>query len=347
MRLEEKIRKLDSKGMEKRIRNLPNQLITGKEAVEKTSIPYEPSLIKAVMISGLGGSAIAGDIMKGYLRDNFSLPIEVNRSYTLPSWVGEDTLVFAVSYSGNTEETLSSYEIAKERGAKIIAVTSNGKLKNFAENDGFPCIEIPEGYPPRAAFGFLFSSLLYTFKKLGWWNRENEIEETISLLKKMGEELSPSSPENLALNLAQSIQDSISLIYASQDYFYGVAMRWKTQLNENSKAPAFYAFFPELDHNEIMGWEGVKDKIFTVILLKDEEESLRMQARINFTMEIIKEKTAKIIEVKSKGKSLLARIFSLIYIGDWVSFYLAILNEVDPTVIKSIDKLKKLMAGVR
>ncbi|HIE44316.1 MAG TPA: bifunctional phosphoglucose/phosphomannose isomerase, partial [Candidatus Omnitrophica bacterium] len=277
------------------------------------------------------------------------IPLIVNRSYTLPRLVNKESLLICVSYSGNTEETLSAYTIGKKRGSRVVVISSGGELTSLAKEDGFPHIMVPSGMPPRTALGYLFFSQLFLLKTLGFVSVEDkELEETVQTLTSLRREIDVQTPkdENMAKKLAEKIYDTVVLIYTTSDFLEGVGVRWKTQINENSKNPAYYEFFPELDHNEIMGWEGVPEGVserFSLILLRDRGESERMVKRINITSELIKERISRILEVTSRGEGLLSRIFSLIYIGDYVSFYLAILKGVDPTEIRSIDRLKRRM----
>ncbi len=339
----ENISFFDKKGMEKLIREFPLQISWVEENLKNITLPYRD--FNKIIISGLGGSAIAGDILAGYLRDESPYPIYVNRSYTIPRWVDEKTLAFLISYSGNTEETLSCFDRSLERKALLIGISSDGELKKLCREKDIPFLEVPGGFPPRAALGYLFFSLLLSLRVLKIWDGTEEVGEVQRILEELSHEFSPGESSNLTLDIARKIKGSIPVIYSTSDYFYSVAMRWKTQINENAKNPCYWCVFPELDHNEIMGWEGIKEKIFTIILLMDEKESLRMRKRIENTVEVIGRKKAELIEVYSRGRGLLSRIFSLLYIGDWVSFYLAILNQVDPTEIRSIDRLKEMMKG--
>ena len=341
--IEEKMDYLDRQNMGKLIKELPSQIQWVEEKFSKISLPHNE--FNKVLFSGLGGSAIAGDIVAGYLRDDFPYPVYINRSYSLPEWVDDKTLTFIISYSGNTEETLSSFKEALEKNSKIIGISSNGELKKLCKEKSVPFLEIPQGFPPRAALGYLFFSLLFSLRSLGYWKKMEEIEETKETLRKLSLELSWSNPDNMAFDIAKRIKNSVPIIYTASDYLYGVAMRWKTQMNENAKNPCYWHVFPELDHNEIMGWEGIKKNIFSFVVLMDKKEKMRMIKRIENTIKIMKDSQLDPIVINSQGESLLSRIFSLLYIGDWVSFYLAILNEVNPTEIKSIDRLKEMMKG--
>lgn len=344
------IEKLDNSNMRKLLYEFPSQAEKVSQLMEKVIIPPEYGEVKNIVITGMGGSGVGGNLLKGLLRDRIKLPLEVNKSYTLPNWVNDETLLICVSYSGNTEETLSAYEIGKGCRSKIIVISSGGKLVKLAERDGFPLILVPEsGMPPRTALGYLFFPQVFILKKLGLVNiGDEEIAEAIQVLKDLREEIAPEVPKtnNTAKEIATSIYNTVPLVYAVSDYFDGVGMRWKTQINENSKNPVYSVCFPELDHNEIMGWEGTKELMGrnSLIILRDKEETERMVKRIDITSSLIKGKAAKVLEVYSRGKGLLSRILSLIYVGDYVSFYLGILNGVDPTTITSIANLKEEMS---
>jgi glucose/mannose-6-phosphate isomerase len=223
-------------------------------------------------------------------------------------------------------------------------------VKRFAEKWKQPIIQIPGGLPPRAALGYSFFPTLIAVSKLGFVkSKKNEILETISLLKEKAKIYGdPESPDNKAFRIAQSLVGKLPVVYSSADRFDTVNVRWRGQMSENAKTLAYGHVFPELNHNEIVGWEVLKDimKKIHVILLRDDGDYARVQLRMKITKEVIREFADGITEVHSEGKSLLARIFSLLYLGDWVSFYLAMANGVDPTPVKKIDLLKEELAKV-
>ena len=341
----ESIKKIDVSNMFDLILNFDSQCEKAVSAARSCDIPREYSQVEKIIVIGMGGSAIGGDILSKLLIDEIKVPIFVNRNYHLPNFADKKTLIFATSYSGNTEETLSSYNDAKERGCKIICVTSGGKLAENAELDSFPIIRIPGGQPPRSALGYMFFPVLVVMQNLGLTAiKMEEIDETVSILNRFktvwGNE---SSDSNLAKKLAKILYNKFPLIYSVDGCLGPVALRWKTQLNENSKILAYNNVFPELDHNEIVGWEGLDSltKSMSVIILRDKDDFKRNSKRIAITSSIIKDKPSEITEVWTQGNSVLARMFSLIYLGDFVSFYLAILYGVDPTPVKRIEILKK------
>ena len=302
--------------------------------------------IHQVVVSGMGGSAAGGDLLKSYLQREAKIPIEVNRGYLLPEYVGKNTLVFAVSYSGNTEETLFAYQDALSRSAKIIAITSGGKLRQLCQKDGIDVIEILGGMPPRATFGYLFFPMLAFLQRLGLiGSKEEDIRETIHNLQILCREYNPQSKANLAKEISEKIKGHLLLIYAP-DHLAACAVRWKNQFNENSKTVAFFNILPELNHNEIEVWATGNEltKKFYLIFLRDSAENERIRERIKITESIVKGKVAGVQHVISRGKSLLSRLHSLIYLGDWVSTYLAMSRYVDPLPTPMIDLLKKKLS---
>jgi len=294
----------------------------------------------------MGGSAAGGDLLKSYLQREAKIPIEVNRGYLLPQYVGENTLVFAISYSGNTEETLSAYQDALSRSAKIIAITSGGKLKELCQKESIDVIEIIGGMPPRATFGYLFFPMVTLLERLGLiGSKEEEIRETIQNLQLLCKQYNPQSKANLAKEISERIKGHLLLIYAP-DHLAACAVRWKNQFNENSKSVAFFSLLPEMNHNEIEVWASGSEftKKFYLIFLRDNAENERIKQRIIITEGILKDKVAGIQHVISSGKSLLSRLHSLIYLGDWASTYLALTNSVDPIPTPMINLLKKKLS---
>jgi len=303
-----------------------------------------------VVVAGLGGSAIGGDLLRTYLVDQVELPILVNRGYTLPGFVGPDTLVFASSYSGDTEETLAACRQAIQRRSQIIGIASGGQLVQLAAEANFSMIRIPAGYPPRAALGYSFVALLLSMAKLGLVSEQGvSLREAQELVRQKGVEYHPSVPlgKNEAKQCALKLRGKFPVIYAWGHHFEAVAIRWRGQLAENSKQLSSHHLFPEMDHNEIVGWgmpEAMMKKT-AVILLRDRGEPKPIVKRMEITKELIAPFAGEIVEAWATGTSLLARLFSLLHLGDWVSFYLAVLNGVDPTPVQRIDMLKRRLAG--
>lgn len=342
------IRRYDRKDMAHLLTGFPDQCSRAIEIALTFSLPLSYGRVDRILVSGMGGSGIGGEILKSIVEKELKIPLVINKDYHIPEFVSPKTLVFSVSYSGNTEETLSAYKEAVKKGAKIIAITTGGKLGKSAKSKNLPTVPIPPGLPPRASLGYLLFSLLITLERLGFIeNKKRECQETLQLLKDLKRKFSLSSKVsfNQAKRIALKLYKNLPLIYTSPILF-PVGLRWKGQLSENSKVLAFCNTFPELNHNEIVGWKclpGILKRCY-LIILRDREDSSRIKKRIEITAKIIKDEARGIEFLYSKGRGRLARLFSLIYLGDWVSYYLAMLNKIDPTPVKAIDYLKKELA---
>ncbi|MDI3481333.1 MAG: glucose/mannose-6-phosphate isomerase [Tepidanaerobacteraceae bacterium] len=342
------IKNLDKSGMLDLIHNLPE---TGERAVNiaRDSIKgLRFHNIMNVVVTGLGGSAIGGDLLRMLCQNHSIIPIMVNRDYTLPAFVDEKTLVIASSYSGNTEETLAAYQEALKRKAKILVITTGGELKKKALADEVPVITIPAGMPPRAALGYSFFPLLVVLEEQGIIPKKHfKIEESINLLKEARKQFHYETPEseNPAKLLARKLHKKLPVIYGVAGITEVVAVRWKGQFNENSKHPAFFNVFPELNHNEIMGYEGDRDLLskMEIVILRSPDEMDRIKKRIEITKSLIEGVVSGITEVWPQGESPLERMLYLIIFGDYVSAYLAVLNQKDPTEIDYINSLKERM----
>jgi glucose/mannose-6-phosphate isomerase len=334
----------DSQGMLKRVLAFPEQLKHAQRIAteQMTGSVAEPPA--NVCLAGMGGSGISGDVAYSCYATEFNVPFVVSRGYTLPHFVGANSLVVISSYSGNTEETLSAYDDARSRGAKIVCITSGGQLEEQATAHDYPVFLIPGGSPPRAALGYLAIPLFYALYQSGIIaSPETDVQETIELLITLAENYHPSVEENLPKKVAGALHGKIPLIYSGVQPLSAVAVRWKGQLAENSKVLAFCNVFPELNHNEIMGWGPLNEinRICQIVYLRDKEDHPQIKKRMDITKSILEEQTPAVFEVDSQGGSLLARVFSLIFLGDMVSVYLAALNQVDPSPIKHIEYLKE------
>ncbi|GAB4374000.1 MAG: bifunctional phosphoglucose/phosphomannose isomerase [Calditrichia bacterium] len=333
------------------ISQLPEQIKASQEIFAQSGIQKLPDTINQVILLGMGGSAIAGDLLSAYLQWELPIPFIVNRNYSLPKYVDSRSLVLACSYSGNTEETLYALQETLERGATIIALTSNGKLKDLALKNQLPLIEIPGGLPPRQALGYMFFPLLYLLQHAGFIDpRDNEIKETIDVLNTLRENNEPRNTHrnNFCSHIARQLYGKIPIIYTASEMLQPVVTRWRNQLNENSKILAFSNVFPELNHNEIMGWEAPPNLLepFSILLLRDKDEYLRNTRRLEISRDLWRKKNIPIFEIFGEGTSRLARLFSQIYFGDWISYYMALLYEKDPIKIQSIDYLKKALEKI-
>jgi glucose/mannose-6-phosphate isomerase len=344
----EEIERLDASGYLALLTSFDRQIEDALEIMDGVHLDPPGTAIDRVVVAGVGGSAIGGDLLRAGLVDTAPIPIVVNRAYSLPQFVGPSTLVFASSYSGNTEETLSCCREALERGAHIVAITSGGQLRRLATSEGFPLIPIPSGYPPRAALGFSFVALLESMVQLRLAPaRREQLQQIHAMVKKKSEQLgiAADAERNPAKRMAMKISGHFPVIY-TWGRLEPVAMRWRGQLAEVSKHLSSHHLLPEMNHNEIVAWQSPADllKRSLVILLRDDQEPRQIARRMEITKELIAPWAAGIEEVWAEGGSPLERLFSLVYTGDFVSFYLAALNGVDPTPIARIDELKRRLA---
>ena len=339
------IKKLDSAGMLALAGRWPEMLSQAASFSAGVTVPRQKK-ISQVMVCGMGGSAIAGDIISDLLFGKLPVPLTVNRGYNLPNFVGAETLVIALSYSGETEETLAAVREAEKRGAQLICIASGGKLSEIARSKKYPLYTVPAGFQPRAALPYLLVPLLIALEKLGVTSAvERDLSEAVSGLQKLREEYGPQRPAriNPAKQLAKKLAGKIPLIFGSAGTTAACARRLKGQLNENSKVVAHAALFPELDHNEIVSLAALKREghNFSLLVLRDEADSERIKKRIEITKSLLSRQLGGIAEITSQGKSALARALSLIFFGAYLSVYLALLNGVDPTPVDIITRLKK------
>ena len=345
----EKITMVDKAHMLDGLARFPEQIkeaLTIAEAVQR----FNFLKIDNVVVAGMGGSAISGDIMLSLFRDKLDVPLIVNREYDLPKWVNKDTLVICISYSGNTDETLSSFKIASQKKCKILCISTGGKLQDLAEKHGILFIKIPAGIQPRAATAYLLFPSIIFLKKIGLLKTaiETDIEETIAVTTDFVTLNKKEVPEenNLAKQLAKKIFNTIPQIYGWGVYT-PIAIRWRHQLNENSKIIARSDIVPECNHNDIVGWSGNPDisKQFSCILFRDkDEETVDMTTRLNFMRDLFHNTAGNVIEVSPKGKNQLAKMMYLMCLGDFTSCYLAVLRGINPSPVNIITELKKRLA---
>jgi len=309
---------------------------------------------KVLAVTGMGGSGVGGLLLAKLYDGRCSVPIVANRDYTVPASVGRDALLFAVSYSGDTEETLAATKQALDAGARVICLTTGGKLAKLAAR--YPrrtqVLTVPAGFSPRAALGHLFFPMLALTAQLGLLGRggiaavEREVTETLRLLRRMSQELHLDVPvaRNEAKQLAHFLHGCFPIVYGGTGLMGVAAYRWRTQLNENSNTIASHHEFSELDHNEIQGWRGGNPGLPrpALIVLRSKGESKRMAERIKITLDILGRRLHR-REVEARGASPLAQVLSAVYVGDFASIYLAYLNRVDPTEIDNIRQLKKAL----
>ncbi|MEX0719732.1 MAG: bifunctional phosphoglucose/phosphomannose isomerase [Balneolaceae bacterium] len=344
----ENIERVDSQNMWQLVEDFPAhwEKITGM--TNNLELSIDKSKITKICFAGMGGSAIGADLIRAYSLKTCPHPVQVNRHYDIPNWVDKNTLFVACSFSGNTEETLSALYQAMEKGAQCIGVTSGGKLLVTAQKEEFNYIKIPGGMPPRAALAYSFVPLFRIFQYLDYLDEgEEALSETLKLLQDGVREYSDFS-SNEALTIAEELSESLPIIYSDALMMEPVNLRWRGQIEENAKMLAYGNLLPEMNHNEIVGWEHINHLTgrLTVVMLKDKEDNPRVTRRMEIVKELVIDQALAIIEIDAHGKSRLARLFSLIQLGDWVSIYLAMLNEVDPTPISKIDLLKSKLSEV-
>ncbi|NWF78072.1 MAG: bifunctional phosphoglucose/phosphomannose isomerase [Chloroflexi bacterium] len=326
----------------------PEQCQKAWEKVLKFELPHEYTKISNVVIVGMGGSAIGGDIVRRLALVESKVPVWVHRDYGLPAFVDERTLVIASSYSGNTEETLSAFTKSLETPCKKLVITSGGKLKELADSKGIPVFVVDYQAPPRAAFPHNFIPLVGIFRKLRLLGgMRPDLREAVDILKKLSTELMETTPlaSNPAKQLAAKLCRRVAVIYGAE-MLSEVAQRWKTQFNENSKTWAFFESFPELNHNAIVGYEfptEAKQRMF-VFMLRSPSLQPRSLLRYEATAKLLARAGIAYEIVEARGKSVLAQMLSLILLGDYVSFYLAMLNEIDPTSTHAITFVKHYLA---
>jgi glucose/mannose-6-phosphate isomerase len=300
-----------------------------------------------ILIAGMGGSAISGDILNSWLVDRIEIFVQTVRDYTLPKIADENTLVFAISYSGNTEETLSAVEDAFGKKCKVICITTGGRLQQYCSERNMPVVTIPTGLAPRAAIAYLFFPLVVILERLGVLKEVTELHNLMEKLKKLRDSINPNVPydKNQAKKLANELKSGVPYIYA-YSYLNVIATRWKNQLNENGKVLAMVGEIPEMNHNEIVGWSGDDNKIanrFVVILLRSSDEHKQIMKRFDLVKKMLEAITLKVIEVQAIGDDILTKMFYTLYLGDYVSVYLALLRELDPTPVIAIENFKKMM----
>lgn len=327
--------------MKQLIADFSSHLEDALNTIATTNFEPAPRAIHQVLITGLGGSGIGGSIIADLAAPKATVPIVVNKDYLIPAFVGEHTLVIACSYSGNTEETLTAVKTAIEQGAMVACITSGGQMKELANQYQFNQIGMQGGNPPRSMFGYAFTylSFILTHYGIAEFDFADDIAEAIQLLN--AEE---ANIKREAEKMAKKLEGKTTQILVVAGNL-GIAARMRQQLNENAKMLAWEAEIPEMNHNELVGWEGGTSQ-YAALFLRNENDYDRNQKRIEIIKDIIGNKTDTVIEMWSKGKSALAKAAYMVHFGDWVSYYLSEINEVDILDIKSIDLLKHELGKV-
>jgi glucose/mannose-6-phosphate isomerase len=322
--------------MEAYINRFPSDLHESVKIGRAAIAKFRQRPISNVLIAGLGGSGIGGRIASDLTRSFRTVPIQLVQDYIIPEWVSERTLFIAVSYSGNTEETLSALALARSKGAQIAAITSGGKLMEMSRQDGFDAIQIPGGQPPRTSFGYNATQVFFILTHYGVIdiNVPSLFESTATFLERES-----SSIKVEAALVASSLKGTLPVIY-SEGYLEGVALRFKQQINENAKMMCWHQVIPEMNHNELVGWAGGSSNM-AAIFLCGERDHLRNIKRRELSKEIISRYTSNVVEIKARGEGSIQQAYYLLHFCDWVSYYLAVESNVDPIEIEVIDYLKK------
>ena len=334
----------DPDNMLTRLHEMPRLCEQAWQMAMNFDLPQDYARVEKVVILGMGGSAIGGDLVNSLALSEAKLPIIVCRDYKLPAFIDAKTLVIASSYSGNTEEIMSSFEQALETGAKKLVITTGGKLKTAAQKRNVPVFSFEYKAQPRAALPFSFMPILCFLQRLGFISDKSpDITETVAVLQQLSPRIDESMPllRNPAKQLASRLYNHLPVIYGA-GIVSEVAHRWKTQLNENSKAWSFYEVFPELNHNAVVGYqfpEELATKI-VVVLLRSALLAKRIQLRYQVTCRLLEQAGVTFQIVDGNGQSPLSQIMSLVLLGDYVSYYLAMLYQIDPSPVKAIDFLK-------
>ena len=321
--------------MKSLIEQFPAQLKEAMAIGEKAVFTKPEKEIHNAVITGLGGSGIGGTIVTQVTAGQIKVPVVVNKDYFLPSFVSAHTLVIVSSYSGNTEETTAAMESALAKKSTICCVTSGGKVLETALKHRLSHVIIPSGYPPRAAFAYSFTQLLYIMEGYGLIESgfRPQLSKAMELLISESEDLRAASRV-----LAEKLKEKIPIIY-SEANFEGVGIRFRQQVNENGKMLCWHHALPEMNHNELVGWT-TRNENLAVVFLRNANDYERTRARMELSKKIIGKYTPHVFEVYSKGDSLLERVFYLVHFGDWVSWYLSEIRQIDATEVKVIDFLK-------
>lgn len=340
--------RLDPDGMLKAITEFPQSARNAIKNTEKTEINLDGTQYDSIIITGMGGSAVGGLLLRDWLNDTLKIPVDVSRGYHLPAWVNKKTLVYAVSYSGNTEETLSQYDEAVKLGCRVVCFCSGGKLEQLAKENHQTLVYFPTGQQPRAAIPYQFYNLAGITRKIGLIDdaKWDEVEESIEVVETLCSEMNQkvSSEVNNGKQLANEIKGYVPFIYAPR-LFENVAYRYSTQFNENSKSPAATNFYPEAFHNSVMAREGAEEilKGLCAVIIHDPKENKRLNKKIDVSVKLMEETFGKVVTVEAKGESNLARMMSALIQGDYASAYLGLLYGIDPSTTESIRILKASM----
>ena len=341
---------IDPENMHKSIFDFPDHIIQALDIGEKITLHNDYEKIQNIVVAGMGGSAIGGDLVKLLTKNELNIPLVISRNYKLPNWVNENTLVICSSYSGNTEETLSCFNDALIRGGKTVGISTGGELTKQLIENNLDVITIPSGLQPRAALALSFVPMLSLLNKIGFISSNfiQELNSSVDLLKVFRDKYCDQSDQNPSYATAQKIYKTVPIIYGENEYTGIIAVRWKGQLSENAKMLAFCNDLPEMNHNEIVGWENNKTLMekTSIIWLSDVEDHPRIASRQTATKDIIGKTTSTHEKISLEGDTQFNRLLHLVHYGDWVSYWCAILHQTDPTPVTKIDQLKKILSKI-
>jgi glucose/mannose-6-phosphate isomerase len=335
---------IDRSGMLKVLSDFPHQLEKARE-IGRAYSPTFKGKFDWILFTGMGGSAIGGHMASSLLKSVSDVPVTVNRNYTVPTWIGSRSLVIAISYSGETEETIAAAREALKRGSRVVAVCSGGTLAQVVKKGKGDAIIVPGGLQPRAALGLLAIPPLYALERFGLMKADERVRDAIKVVSDVSARIRPDVPmeRNESKKLATEIHGTTPVIYGVGPYT-SVARRIANQMSENAKVMAFAGALPEMDHNDLVGWSGEdKARHFSATFITDGTEGSQMKARLDLTRRLIG-KRAKVLEIKPEGKRLLSKILSATHVGDFASVYVALGRGVDPTPVDVIGELKTGLA---
>lgn len=335
----DEIEELDPQGMVEDLDTFPEQCREAVSIGEEIQVPFELTEFDRVMVTGMGGSAIVGDLLARLL----DLPVKTNRGYNLPKAAGTEDLLIAVSYSGNTEETLSALKDGRRRGMNALGLTTGGKMESYCARESIPLVKIPTGHQPRASTGYMLFPLLKLFEKAGFAGTI-DLEKVVDRIEELADSWNSSVPteSNEPKRLAEEFEGKVPIIYGTKGNTRVVAYRWKTQINENAKQPAYWNVFPELNHNETVGYQLGSDlmKNGKVITLKNGLELERNELRMKIMEDIFTDEGIDYSIAQAPQGNKFVKIIGQVYFGDYFSVYLALLNEVDPSPVELIEDFK-------
>jgi len=334
---------IDRSGMLEMVARTGSQLRRGFELGRSGAALPSAEGLGSIVVCGMGGSGVSGDVLRVLFAGRLPVPILVEKGYVLPASCHDRALVFAVSFSGNTEETLSAYGEGVARSCRMVAVSAGGELAAFAAADGVPHVRLPDDVAmPRAALGYLAGALIGCLEAIGMVEASAEVDSAARLLDELAPSLGPARPaeENEAKLIAAWLGARTPLVWGSEGLAQAAALRWKCQLNENAKMPAFHDVLPELDHNEVEGWSARSGEAFAAVVLRHAGEDPRIQARVDATLSAVAPSGLEARQVHARGSSPAERLFSLIVLGDFASVYAALLRGIDPTPVPILTGLK-------